>query len=242
MSYEHTRAWGPVSEGEAASAGSIQGAASVVIIPNIPSDVVQAALQCLPSEVLPCADDTPETLAARLGASSFLDDAHVLNKGNGKRGRNGQKRCRLNETRHRAPRRKSWSVEVDSAREDEDGERVVQCFNYSAYGRLAEDVRSQPMPYPVFTLGEQLWLAAMPYLCEASRRNPPTLIVSCCSTMCSSTAAWGGTEITTLCAISERCSTGRQLQAQHPRAWRTLSALVLRYSFTQKAARPWTSL
>ena len=174
MSYEHTRAWGPVSEGEAASAGSIQGAASVVIIPNIPSDVVQAALQCLPSEVLPCADDTPETLAARLGASSFLDDAHVLNKGNGKRGRNGQKRCRLNETRHRAPRRKSWSVEVDSAREDEDGERVVQCFNYSAYGRLAEDVRSQPMPYPVFTLGEQLWLAAMPYLCEASRRNPPT--------------------------------------------------------------------
>jgi hypothetical protein len=84
LSVEHTRAWGPVSE-EAASAGSIQGAASVVIIPHIPSDVVSAALQCPPADVLACADDTSETLTARLGASSFLDDAHVLNIQQGQR-------------------------------------------------------------------------------------------------------------------------------------------------------------
>jgi hypothetical protein len=148
----------------------------VVIIPNIPSDVVQAALQCLPSEVLPCADDTPETLAARLGASSFLDDAHVLNIQQGQR-------------QTRSERAEAVPVERDAA-SSTTAQVVVSgggfsaqgrgwrpggpLFNYSAYGRLAEDVRSQPMPYPVFTLGEQLWLAAMPYLCEASRRNPPT--------------------------------------------------------------------
>ena len=38
------RVWGPVSEEDAASVGCIQGAASVVIIQQIPPDVVSAAL------------------------------------------------------------------------------------------------------------------------------------------------------------------------------------------------------
>ena len=171
---EHERVWGPVLHEVARAAGCIRAAASVVIKPHIAPHVVNAALQCVPAEMLPRVDDTPQSLAARLGTSSFLDDAHVLNGGNGKRGANGSKRRRLNASCLPAPRRRSWSVVVVPEREDEDGERVVSLFNYSAYGRPAGDVRSAPMPLPVFALGEQLWLAAMPYLSDACKRNPPT--------------------------------------------------------------------
>ena len=170
----HARVWGPVPEEEAAKVGCLRAAHSVVVRPQISQHIVAAALQCVPAEVLPRADDTRETLAARLGASKFLDDAHVLNGGNGKRGRYGQKRRRLNETCYAAPRRKSWSVVVVPQSTDEDGEAVVGLFNYSAYGRLAEDVRCAPMPRPVFTLGEHVWLAAMPYLSVEAKRCPPT--------------------------------------------------------------------
>ena len=76
--------------------------------------------------------------------------------------------------KYSAPRRKSWSVVVEGERVDRDGDRVVTLYNYNAYGRTKEDVRCAPMPRPVFDLGVQLWLAAMPFLCEESRRSPPT--------------------------------------------------------------------
>ena len=170
----HARGWGPVLTEAAHTVGCVRAAASVVIIPRISQEVVAAALQCVPAEVLPRVDDTRETLKARLGVTPFLDDAHVLNKGNGRRGAHGSKRQRLNASCNAAARRKSWSVVVAPDHEDDEGERVVSLFNYSAYGRLAEDVRCTPMPRAVLSLGEQLWLAAMPYLCEESRRNPPT--------------------------------------------------------------------
>lgn len=170
----HERIWGPVSEVEAAKVGCIRAAASVVIMCAIAPSVLNGAMQCIPVELLPRADDTAEELAARLGESTFLDNAHVLNGGNGKRGRFGQKRRRLNETCYPAPRRKSWSVVVRPEEPDEDGDAVLRLFNYSAYGRLAEDVRSAAMPTPIFELGVQVWLAAMPYLSIQSRRNPPT--------------------------------------------------------------------
>ena len=173
-SVSHARGWGPVLKEAARAVGCVRPAASVAIIPTIPREVVAAALQCVPAEVLPRTDDSRESLAARLGASPFLDDAHVLNKGNGRRGANGRKRRRLNDSCYAAPRRKSWSVVVFSEHYDEEGEKVVALCNYSAYGRLAEDVRCTPMPWPVLSLGEQVWLAAMPYLSEQSRRNPPT--------------------------------------------------------------------
>ena len=72
-SVRHTHVWGPVGEAEAAEVGCVHAAASVVIRPQIASHVVAAALQCVPAEVLPRADDTRETLVARLGASAFLD-------------------------------------------------------------------------------------------------------------------------------------------------------------------------
>ena len=170
----HLRVWGPVCADAAAAAGCIRAAVSVVVKPHISRHVVAAALGCVPAEVLPRADDDAASLVARLSVSPFLDDAHVLNGGNGKRGAKGKKRRRLNESHYPAPRRKSWSVVVHAARTDEDGERVVGLLNYSTYGRMAEDIRNAPMPAPVFALGVQLWLAAMPYLCEESQRNPPS--------------------------------------------------------------------
>jgi hypothetical protein len=169
-----SRIWGPVTSEEAAAVGCVRAAVSVVIMCAIAPHVIEGALQCVPVELLPRADDTRDELAARLGASAFLDDAHVLNGGNGKRGACGQKRKRLNETSYPAPRRKSWSVVVRPATPDEDGEMVQRLFNYSAYGRTAQDVRCAALPLPVFELGVQLWLAAMPYLSVESRRNPPT--------------------------------------------------------------------
>ena len=71
-SVRHARIWGPVLDDEAARVGSICAAASVVIIPDIATHISAAALQCVPAELLPRADDCAETLAARLGASTFL--------------------------------------------------------------------------------------------------------------------------------------------------------------------------
>ena len=79
---EHERIWGPVSEVEAAKVGCIRAAASVVIMCAIAPSVLNGAVQCIPVELLPRADDTAEELAARLRESTFLDNAHVLNGGN----------------------------------------------------------------------------------------------------------------------------------------------------------------
>ena len=169
----HERVWGPVSLEDAIAAKCIRGVASVVIRPAIAPCFATAAMRCVPSEVLPRDDDTVDTLVGRLGASAFLDDAHVLNAGNGKRGRTG-KRKRLNETAYAAPRRKSWSVLVQPEGVAEDGQPVLSLYNYSAYGRTAADVRCAPMPSPVFSLSVQLWLAAIPFLSEGCRCHPPT--------------------------------------------------------------------
>ena len=75
---EHERIWGPVSEVEAAKVGCIRAAASVVIMCAIAPSVLNGAMQCIPVELLPRADDTAEELAARLGESTFLDNAHVV--------------------------------------------------------------------------------------------------------------------------------------------------------------------
>ena len=178
-----SREWGPVCERAAAFVGSARGAESVCIAPRLSPFVVAAALECIPLNLLPKKDDTEETLAQRLGSSTFLDDAHPLRGGNGKRKRGQSRRIRLNASTYSAPRRKSWSVVVQGECADVDGDSVVVLYNYNAYGRTAEDVRCAPMPRPVFDLGVQLWLAAMPFLCDESRSAPPThcqlLLYSC---------------------------------------------------------------
>jgi hypothetical protein len=143
---------------------------SLCIVPRLTPFLVAAALGCIPHDVRAKCTDTADVLAERLGRSGFLDDAHVLRGGNGKRKRGQSMRVRLNETTYPAPRRKSWSVVVEG---DPDGDAVA-LFNYNAYGRTAGDVRCTAMPQPIFNLGVELWLAATPHLCEASRAAPPT--------------------------------------------------------------------
>ena len=79
------RVWGPVREQAAALAGSAREAKSVCInAPHLSQFVVAAALECIPSNLLPRKSDTAETLAERLSESVFLHDAHPLRSGNGK--------------------------------------------------------------------------------------------------------------------------------------------------------------
>ena len=65
----HERVWGPVSAADAIAVGCVRAAASVVIRPKLSPHALAAAVRCVPTEVLPRADDTPATLAARLGLS-----------------------------------------------------------------------------------------------------------------------------------------------------------------------------
>ena len=166
--------WAPVDAAAAALAGCARGVESLCIVPRLTPFLVAAALGCIPHDVRAKCTDTADVLAERLGRSGFLDDAHVLRGGNGKRKRGQSHRVKLNATTYRAPRRKSWSVVVKAEHVDGDGDPVVALYNYNAYGRTAEDVRCAPMPPPVFDLGVQLWLAALPFLCDASRSAPPT--------------------------------------------------------------------
>ena len=84
---------------------------------------------CIPADLRPRMTDTADTLAERIGRSVFLDDAHPLRGGSGKRKRNQSMRIRLNASRYSAPRRKSWSVVVEAECDDADGERVVALYN-----------------------------------------------------------------------------------------------------------------
>ena len=115
----------PVKARVAALAGSSWGVESVCIKPAVLPLIVAAALGCIPTAVRPTYTDTRESLRERLSRSHFLDDAHVLRGGNGKRKRGRAMRVRLNETDYRAPRRKSWSVVVGAEREDANGDGVV---------------------------------------------------------------------------------------------------------------------
>jgi hypothetical protein len=147
---------------------------------------------------------------------------------------------------------------------------VVALYNNNAYGRTAEDVRCAPMPPPVFDLGVQLWLAALPFLCEASRSAPPThcqlLFYHCLFDASMGECAHEGCTIlpsphvcswprtTVLCAVAQDgtmtttpssthvpgCRGWLAQRAPHMRARRTRSASVPRCSCTQRATPQWT--
>ena len=56
-------------------------------LPKLAPFLVAAALGCIPTTLRPRFTDTAESLAARIAGSDFLDEAHVLRGGNGKRKR-----------------------------------------------------------------------------------------------------------------------------------------------------------
>ena len=125
------RVWGPISQEASTSVGAEFATSSVLIEPLFEAEVVDAAIATVPVDVLPLPCDTKETLTARIAASSFLEDSHVL------KGGSGPQRVRLNATSYPQPRRRSWSVIVD-----QDDEQIT-LLNYTAYGRLG----ALPVPH-----------------------------------------------------------------------------------------------
>ena len=161
--------WGPISLQESSLAGARFPTSSVLLKPQLPDGIAQAALKNVPLNLFPRSGDTPETLCERIAASSYIENSHVL------KGGNGPQRVALKTTTYPQPRRRSLSVQIDSIPSQvSEGSSKTTLFNYSAFGRAAADWEAYLMPRAVFKLGAELWRAAFPFLTEHSRRNPPT--------------------------------------------------------------------
>ena len=126
-----------------------------------------------PADVFPSVEDTADTLAARLGRCDFLDDIHFKKGGHGK----GGATTAINKSKYRQPRRKTWSVVVDSSQDQPPhSQDQAALFAYTQFGRKPSDWRSSPMPMEVFEFSILLWLLARPYLGAVSRASPPTAV------------------------------------------------------------------
>ena len=142
--------------------------ASFEFKPKLNEDVVRAALAIFPKEVLPTKGDTPEKLAARIAAANLFDELDPL------KGGNGPKRVRLNETTYSQTRRINYSTVVEE-RLDENGElRVRKMYAYGKPNtRIRTDLHATPMPWEVFELGVQCFLAVRHVLSEVCASSPP---------------------------------------------------------------------
>lgn len=160
--------WGPISPTQSKAAGAAYPTSSVLLRPDIPDQVRKAAVGEVPVDVLPNAHDDADSLRRRLARSKFLEDMHVLKNGR------GPDRVRLNETTYAQPRRVSWSVVVEDAHEDADGDHVTTLLNYTAYGRLPADWRARAMPAAVYDLGVAVWRSSYDVLTPVSRAHPPS--------------------------------------------------------------------
>ena len=159
--------WGPISEEEARRAGASFPTSSVLFRPAVPEEIRAAALEVVPTDVLPRQGETIRGFVQRLAESSFLNDSHVLKDGQGPR------RVRLNGKSYPQPRRVDWSVVVKDERVDDDGDDVITLLNYTAYGREPTDWESHVMPRPVYDLGYILWRESWPLLTELCKKHPP---------------------------------------------------------------------
>jgi hypothetical protein len=124
------RIWGPVPGAQAAAAGAVAAASSVLLAPQVaPTRLYQRLTALVPDEVLPKVGDTADTLRLRLATSAFLHPSHVLAKGHGRGGRY----VALNGTAYPQPRRVQWATPTVPEHTDADGDRVVQCLCYPHY-------------------------------------------------------------------------------------------------------------
>ena len=174
----HERLWGPVMEDVASARGALAPASSVLIRPVGDSQLESAAARAMalfPDDVFPSAEDTADTLAARLGGCDFLDDIHFKKGGHGK----GGATTAINMSKYRQPRRKTWSVEVDSSQDqppEPEDQASRALFAYTQFGRKPSDWRSSPMPLEVWEFLVLVWRLAKPYLGAVSRASPPTAV------------------------------------------------------------------
>ena len=160
--------WGPLSIQDCQHAHApLVPTSSIAIQPHVEESVRRAAVAEVPHDVYQRDTDTAKTLAARLDASTFLEDMHVL------KGGKGPGRIRLNSTQYAQPRRRSWALLVEREHLDGDGDRVYTALNYTAYGRLPADWSCRAMPRPIFDLAVALWHVAYPFLPPISAALPP---------------------------------------------------------------------
>ena len=133
--------------------------------------VVKAVLYgIVPQAVLPVEGDTQESLALRIANAHFFDELAALKGG----GQHGSKRVRLNETTYSQPRRIAWSVVVEDAHADCDGETVRTMYAYGkGNSRMRTDVLATPMPWAIFELGVQCFLSVRHVLAEVCASSPP---------------------------------------------------------------------
>ena len=73
----HTVVWGPICLRQAVSEGALAPVDSVLLRPREAPAEAARVLALFPDEIFPRKEDTPRSLADRLGRSAFLDDAHV---------------------------------------------------------------------------------------------------------------------------------------------------------------------
>ena len=167
--------FGPCSIKVARFCGAHAPAFSIVYeIVSIDEKVQQDLHACIPNELIPRADDTVETLFARLSESDYFDVMPVLQGGNG--GKKGsKKRVDLNDTDYSMPRRKTWSVLVRGEHFDADHDRVRTMYLYSSSQLEPKDWQTEPMPMPVFIFGVHIFhgLRNHGMLSPASMHSPP---------------------------------------------------------------------
>ena len=173
---ETTRVWGPVQEERARELGALAAASSVLLKPtHAPADLLSRVRDAVPSEVLPVAGDTADTLRDRLKTSAFLHDSWVLKKGNGKGGY-----VSLNSTKYSQPRRVRWSTPASQVSSDGDGDRLFRGLAYPHYyTRSPLDATCEPMPDAIQELSRWCHGLAQPFLAPGSCRSAPNSVELC---------------------------------------------------------------
>ena len=152
------RIWGPISQEASTTVGAEFATSSVLIEPLFEVEVVDAAIATVPMD-----HSSGLTRASCYECDDKCGSQWCeLPVASGGRGDN----VRLNATHYPQPRRRSVTV-------DQDDEQITM-LNYTAYGRLAQDWESVPMPRPIFTLGCCCWQTAYALLTEQSKAKPPT--------------------------------------------------------------------
>ena len=168
------RIWGPVTKDVSASIGFTAAVASVQLQPRcIPFELLQEVHALVPVEVLPTAEDTKRSLAARLAKSDYLHPVFVLNKGNG----TGKcKYVQLNRTEYAQPRRVRWGSPAGHNVEQD----LVRLPSYPHnYTRSPLDITCERVPEAIEKLSQLLWKESLPFLAPNSVSAPPNYWQQC---------------------------------------------------------------
>ena len=143
---------------------------SFLAFPQIREEVVANALAQIPDALKTDARDTKETLIQKIRSIGWFDEQFPLQGG----GRRGKKRVRLTATDYSTPRRKSWSVVVQDAHENNSGSLVRTMYSYGKpNSRIRVETNATEMPVEIGTLGIHLFLSAHHLLSDACKSSPP---------------------------------------------------------------------